>query len=445
MSVYGNAIKTHVIDPVYHRNNFRSEFRIESNAIYYPNLRLINLGVSSTAGTEEYLNGVGAYGIIKNISIQDNNQVLSQITDVGKWMNFTNYNKANSSNMDMRSNLGKSNVANVYEGKDAGATMVGAKVDAFSVRNSALGNTGTNAKNNSRGWLDLKEVLPVLKNMQSVNTNLFSNLKIVVEYQVDPNEYLKNTNAGAPTTYEPSLIIDEVIGENEKNALSSIAPINYTDIEQDRAVVAPVVCSTTDDTVKTFNQRTTFHLSGFNNKTVGRMVIMKNPLDSDTTSYKKDANESNRYGKNQSMSFLGEKFNLRVDGQTVLAGEGIDRAEQRMAMLTDTWGLCSSYPFSSSLCNAQGATDRKLRVLNGESDYSVLDYYGLFLNRPIGDLQMDFTRQGYYAKLTGQNQAERNASSALVNNNRGFNLNVYAEVYKSIVPNGKGGYSINYV
>ena len=396
MSVYGNAIKTHVIDPVYHRNNFRSEFRIESNAIYYPNLRLINLGVSSTAGTEEYLNGVGAYGIIKNISIQDNNQVLSQITDVGKWMNFTNYNKANSSNMDMRSNLGKSNVANVYEGKDAGATMVGAKVDAFSVRNSALGNTGTNAKNNSRGWLDLKEVLPVLKNMQSVNTNLFSNLKIVVEYQVDPNEYLKNTNAGAPTTYEPSLIIDEVIGENEKNALSSIAPINYTDIEQDRAVVAPVVCSTTDDTVKTFNQRTTFHLSGFNNK-------------------------------------------------TVLAGEGIDRAEQRMAMLTDTWGLCSSYPFSSSLCNAQGATDRKLRVLNGESDYSVLDYYGLFLNRPIGDLQMDFTRQGYYAKLTGQNQAERNASSALVNNNRGFNLNVYAEVYKSIVPNGKGGYSINYV
>ena len=173
---------------------------------------------------------------------------------------------------------------------------------------------------------------------------------------------------------------------------------------------------------------------------------MKNPLDADTTSYKINANESNRYGKNQSMSFLGEKLNLRVDGQTVLAGEGIDRSEQRMAMLTDTWGMCSSYPFSSSLVNAQDEnSNRSTRVLGGEKDYSVLDYYGLFLNRPIGDLQIDFTRDGYYVAVEGQNQAARNASSALINNNRGFNLNVYAEVFKSIVPNGSGGYSINYV
>ena len=160
----------------------------------------------------------------------DNNTVLDSLVDVGKWVNFLNYNNPNGSNMDMRPNLAKCNVGNCFEGRDAGAGMTGAKIDAFAVRDSSTAVIG-GAVNNSLAWLDLKEVLPVLKNinanagLKSLNTNLFKNLKVVVEFNTNLNEYMKETNDTNTATFEPRLIADEIIGVNEKNNLSGIGAL----------------------------------------------------------------------------------------------------------------------------------------------------------------------------------------------------------------------------
>lgn len=458
MSLAGNSIKTHIIDPVYNRANFKSELRFEPNRIYHPNIRLINLGIEATTGGNQYLNGTGAYGVIKNIYLMDGNQVLDQLIDVGKFITFNNVNKSNTSNMSSRPNLAKSNVGNIFEGKDAGAGMTGAKIDACSIRNSSTGAIG-GAVNNSQGWLNLKEVLPVLNAiggnnpMKALNTNVFKNLKVVIEYNIDVNEYMKETNDTNSRTFEPQLIVDEFVGQNEVASNSGVGPINYASIEHDRANIGPVAAFTfqagaADPSLPlpaTNTQRTKLHISGFNNKSVGRMLIMKNPLSSDTNSYKVTANESNRYGKNQSMSYLNEELQVSIDGSSLFPHQGITRDAQRVRMLNESWGTCSLYPLSSSLAYACDHNDLRTNfILGGAKDYSVLDYYGFYVNGPIGDLQLDFKRDGCFMKELGRTNAQNLVSTPTLPNNLGIELNIYAEVNKSIVPSGNS-YSVNYV
>jgi len=451
MSLYGNSVKTHIIDPVYNRANQRAEFRLEPNKIYHCNMRIINLGVEATTGGKEYLNGVGAYGVIKNIYLLDGNQPIDQLIDVGKYMTFKNYNNSNSSNTDKRPNLAKCDLGNIFEGKDVGGGMTGAKINSATIRKGVSGVLG-GAVNNSQAWLDLKEVFSFLSSvgenseMKSVNTNMFKSLRVVVEFHKDLDEYMKTNNDTNSATFEPRLIVDEITGAEEIAQNSGVGQVNYVSIEHDRAIVAAVPSVVSNKTARaTATQRAKLHISGFNNKTVNKMLIMKNPVSSDKKSYQASATENNRYGKNSSFTYLNEELQVSVDGASIFPVSGINRDSQRLAMLNDSWGVCSAYPFSASLCDCvDDSTLRTTLILGGEKDYSVLDYYGFKLNRTVGDLQLDFKRDGFYLQEASNTEAVDDADTLLTPNNMQIEMNIYAEVNKSIVPSGNG-YSIKYV
>ena len=164
MSIYNSSVKTHIIDPVYSRNNFRAEYRLESNTVYLTNWRLLNIGVVGTTGGKSYNGLVGALGVIKNIALYDDNQLLDQVLEAPTWLGFKAVNNKNQQSMDLESNLRKNRTGNCLSGKDAGANMIGIKLDEWEV-NAAT--TGTIAANNGhRGYLRLKETFPLLNNME---------------------------------------------------------------------------------------------------------------------------------------------------------------------------------------------------------------------------------------------------------------------------------------
>ena len=62
MSSFGNTT-TRIIDPVFDRAGFRAEFRLPPGNVYMSNMRLLNIGITSSLD-DSYNNLVGALSVI---------------------------------------------------------------------------------------------------------------------------------------------------------------------------------------------------------------------------------------------------------------------------------------------------------------------------------------------------------------------------------------------
>lgn len=447
MSIYNSSVKTHIIDPVYSRNNFRAEYRLESNTVYLTNWRLLNIGVVGTAGGKSYNGLVGALGVIKNIALYDDNQLLDQVLEAPTWLGFKAVNNKNQQSMDLESNLRKNRVGNCLSGKDAGTNMIGIKLDEWEV-NAAT--TGTIAANNGhRGYLRLKEVFPLLNNMDGgIPTTVFKNLKVVIEYSQDINDYMGTTDDTNTTTTEPVLVVDEVVGERGIQKFGNFRGVQYASIEHDRVNVPALVADAdftnlAPDTLKT----TTLNINGFDNKTVGRCLMVKTPTL--LASYK-TGNDNHRMGKLGSYAMRGEALQVRINGSSLFAGRGLTNPAQRQAMTNDSWGVCSFEPFSHlSGYSEADAVNRSGKYHGGDSDVGNLDYWGWSVNDKVQDFQIDYDRRSNYifGTATVPPDAGNKAANDVLSNASRFNqaieINLFCEVYKSIVPT-EGGYQVMY-
>ena len=438
MTYYSNQLKTHIIDPVYDRTNFRTEFRLEPESLYLCDARLVNIGATSASGGKTFNELVGCYGVIKQISLQDDSQVLDQLLEANKFLAFKQYNKPNQVSQDLSVHLTQNSIASASS-QNVGAQTV-AKIETWNVVGNA---SGTNASPyaGSLGWLSLKEVFPLLgaldtQNKGIVDTTFFKNLKVVIEYHTDPNEYMKDASDTVPQTVEPQLIIDEIIGENPLSKYKGFQGVSYKSIEHDR-VICPAVAPTA--TVTLSPQSNVFHLHGFNNKTVGRMLIIKSPT---LEANYKAGNDNIAGGKLGSHNQNGESLIVEVNGSNVFSGSGLTGDNQRLGMLHDSWGECSSYNF----CNEQAyveadAVNRNTRVKTGTLDMGILDYTGFTINGEVKDLQLKFNRNGVSQVNASSFRQDATTASPY---NTALEVNVYAEVMKNISVAGEA-YTVNYV
>lgn len=441
MSVYNQSIsKTHIIDPVYNRANFRAEYRLETETIYFSNLRLIGLGVEATTGGKGYNALCGAYGIIKQITLMDDNEVLDQLHEANRFLSFKMFNNENQKSMDMNNSIAKNAAGNAFLGLENGADSAGSKISAWEVRPSTTGVIG-GARGESRAWLDLKKALPLLGSLSALDTRQFKNLKVVVEYSTDLDDFMREADDTNTATYEAQLIADEIIDVNERKAQAWSGSVAYTSIEHD-VVSVPAVVPTGVDNTPTQSQR--FKVNGFLNKSVGRVLIQKAPL---LLATYKTGNNNHNVGKWASTSFFGEKLNLRVNGVTKLPGQGITDEASRLAVMQDAWGRSSAYPFSSGLAYEEiDGADRDVFIKTGNNDIGVLDYYGLFINDKVLDLQVDFERKGCYIYSSNPENAAADAIvTAAAVENAATDLHIFCEVYKQIVSQGDGSYLVQYV
>src|SRR5210317_1018677 len=75
MSFYTSGVTTRYIQHVTNTNRFRTEFRLNQgeDVCYFTDLRLMNLGFSSTTGPKDINSLNGLFSCIKSISLMDEN------------------------------------------------------------------------------------------------------------------------------------------------------------------------------------------------------------------------------------------------------------------------------------------------------------------------------------------------------------------------------------
>ena len=440
MSVYNSRIKTHLIKPVYDGKNLRSEFRLEPNTAYLSNMRLMDLGVVKDANQTAYNNLVGAYGVIKSIHLYDNNTLLDQQLQSNIWMAFKQVNKSNQDNLDMNSITACNDAGSKWLGFDRNLTGLGCQIAKGTYFNKP---TSTTQLNTCKGWLNLREVFPLLSSLQYLDTSIFQRLRIVIHYNSDGEDYLHSQQqAGTKSTTEPLLVVDEIVGDGKAKVMGKFKGVNFTMIEHDRVRLAPVTPTSTDPNKV---QATTFKIAGFNNKNLGRMLIVKSPIIKDRyrDSGKDNGTNIGKAGKFQSVACHREVVQLRKNGNAILTGRGLDSSAQRLAMLNDVWGQSAVPPFQNGEAYTSNiADDTVLRSLleNNNMDIGTLDYLAFDLRgEKTQDIQLDFQRNGVYVfQSTPKNNTTATDITATGNSkyNQGLDLHIFAEVDKSIVVQG---------
>tara|TARA_R110002096_G_scaffold292802_2_gene487246 strand:- start:2202 stop:3563 length:1362 start_codon:yes stop_codon:yes gene_type:complete len=452
MSIYNSRIKTHLIKPVYDGKNIRSEFRLESNTAYLSNMRLMDIGVTM-GGTDQgqYNRLCGAYGVIKSIHLYDNNTLLDQQLENNLWSAWKQVNKTNQDNLDMNFITSANNAGSIYKAQDDQGTGIGSLIGdgaRFDL------NTAPLALNTAKGWLNLKEVFPLLTSLQYLDTALFQRIRIVIHYHNNGEEFMANrqTIAAQPkTTTEPLLIVDEIVGDGKAKVMGKFNGVNYTTIEHDRVRLSAVVPTATEPNKV---QSQTFKISGFNNKNVGRMLIIKSPIAQAFYTDPATADGSNiaKGGKLQSVGCFKEIIQMRKNGNALLTGRGLESSAQRLAMVNDIWGQCSIPPFSNGIAyetdikSTDDAKERTELLQRNNKDIGSLDYVAFDLRgERVLDLQFDYQRSGVYVfnttpkDITGTDDAVTLTSKY----NQALDLHFFAEVDKSIVVQG-GKYQVLY-
>lgn len=417
MSFYTNNVYTKIYNSVFDQSKYRSEFRLDDNTLFLSNMRILNLGLTSTVGnTKRYnlVNGVGA--IIKNIYLYDGSVILDKVINFGDYSAFTAYNKSNEANSDVQKLLARNGLGFVYsrEPNDSGAAA----------KNILIRETFPNAPDIPRisqeetpmGFLNLREVFPLLKGangLKYIHTGLFKNLKVVIEYNVAGSlTSVAGETGDAATTTLPILVADCLVDPAAAAKILSEFKQQTWISNEVESIVVPASSTNGTQSVK-------FRLTGALGKTVNYMLVQK----------KGSTGLSTLYDNHASETMVNEKFQVRVNGEDILPESGVVSSAHRLALLHDTFGVCNTHTCAAELpmYNAGNFIDSAVERVGR------LDYFGCSINQKVGSLDLSYGRQ--ISTASGVPAKYRGAVT----------LNVFYGILKQIVKDNKGGYSVMYV
>jgi len=433
MALYSGSLKTHILDDVSFNQN-RVEFRFDADTMYYSNIRLVDLGVKGTATTYNPLAGV--YGCIKHIRLLDGRKELDSMRFANRYLAWNNLLSSNSHNRDYEGRLTKNEV-----GYSMGAEQIiipGCTPNAGSKTESSTIDAAGNVK--SLGSLDLRKCLPLLNKMMVLDTALFENLKVEIEFESDARNFIVSQAAADSAKVECLLIADEITDAKLQEAnRRAMGPIVWNTIDHDsflvadNKVAAAALAADTDSLVQTVSHK----VNGFDNRVVDRVVMMK--CYSDKT---KDltGNDVIGFGNMGSKVQLREKVNITKNGGRVFAGDGLEK-NAISGMLADTFGSINIAPFQDK--TAVGLDDKHTAsahqegveaksTTNQNTNTGQAAYIGFSLQDRINDLQIEYQRTNVKDTLTPQKY------------NEGLEIHLYAECSKSFVPVKGGDYLIKY-
>jgi hypothetical protein len=439
-----SGIKNVLIDSVYDRTNFRTEFRFDSNQVYLSNMRLVGLGALSNNGALgtkfNYNSLVGTYGIVKQITLYDGNETLSNMVDFNRYSAFKSFTTKNDDNNSVIKYLQQNNLGYVYTGLDVVDPADPPTLSTVSniQRLKDPGEILNTEETTGKGWLSLRDCIPFLSASQYVPTNVFKNLRLVVEYDTNSQNYAKNAQQSF-TTIEPFLIADMMVNSKvAQQMMMEYKSLSWVDVETDRVVLPSI--SPTDTSLNPV-QEVKFNVNGFNNKLVNR-VVMCNQATSEFT-FKPDnninADSYTDFSNIGSMGMLNQSLQVVVNGSNLFT-EPVDTANKRLAMVVDNYRdavMPLGYAYTASLVGSTSATSvvtNSLQILNN-TDYSVFNLGG----QRVQELVLEYKRMGQYlSTATAENQKVQRFNQQL-------NLVLYAEVQKQLVLGKNDNYVIQYV
>ena len=418
-----SGLKTSLIDAVYDRTNFRTEFRFDVDKVYLSNARLLNVGVVKVgADATAYNKLVGSYGIIKQISLMDGNETLSNMVDFNRYTAFKSFLKKNDENNSIKKFLQKNNMGFVF------TSNLGQLYP--SIENLTDDNViATTESGTEKGWLSLRECLGFLGASQYVPTNVFRNLRLVIEYDTQVSSFASNSTLPY-NTLEPLLVCDEMI--NSKVAtkmMNEYKGLSWIDVETDRMVL-PALDIPSPSTDKNPKQETSFLVNGFNGKSVNRMVMCNVPTNPATYDSSENAGYFTVYSNMGSMNQFRQSVQVQLNGSNLFT-EAINTPNKRLASLIDNFGDATMPLGYETYDGLDDLVQNSVEVL-GNTDYTCFSLGGA----RVQELVIDYARSGVYDSTI--------PTQTLGRFNQSLVLQLYGEVQKRLVMNGKGQYIIAY-
>jgi len=419
MSYYTNQINTKLIDPNVYVSNLRVEFQLPKGD-YGNRMRLMNVGLTA-AGNPSYNTYLGALASIKSVRLLNGRDELDSCRECNRYLSFKRFNKSDSKNL----GLGQQSMKNQYglcvSGTGSGADVANAvivKQTAMSLGNSNIQLT-TDEATTPKAYLDLRECLPILQSIEVLPSDLFPQLRLVIEYETDVRNLISVDNQPVTTT-RPLLACDVMEDEGLVNAMmSELNGATWSAIEHD---LTRIPANNADATQSNVNR-----LNGFNNKRMMRFFIQKCP-----TNKARNVGAANAVkdgGDLISQAFLDENFNIKINGRPKVSRNGAEYPNQRLSYLVDAYGECNSYYGSNRMGADQGST-----ITAGVLDGSKNDWYGLYVNDTIKDFELEISRT---------TKANTKGANFDVPESDGYDVHVFADIRKQLVVQG-GKYQVLY-
>jgi hypothetical protein len=416
--LYNSSITTRLIDPVFDKAKFRTEFRLQPDTVYLSNLRIAGLGVTSTPAQK--LNGlVGNVGCIKQISLYDGNQLLDQCVQTSIYEGFKSFMHPNDRNLSVNRKLNHTSLGYVASGnQDYDAGTGRPSRDDVKVRTQ-----NPDQSTDTKGWIAVSSILPFLRASLSIPTNVYKSLRLVIEWKsaTELQDMVEEDRTHALSTYEDAILIADEMNPSDArdSVMMNYQGVAYRPVEHD-SVDLPAVTGIAVNGTK--QQSTSNMIKGFNNKTLHKLLLVQTPTDK--TAYV-SGNANLGYANQGSQSLYKSKYQLRVNGANKLSRDGWSGHNQRLGQLVDTFGECNIIMGQNETFLAEGNN----YIDSGTTLMGQLDYTGLEVEERIDELIVEVDRTGVHAN-TSLNQRIR--------------LNMYGEVDKQVVMRSDGRYNVIY-
>ena len=347
--------------------------------------------------------------------------------------------KSNSSLKDLQSMLIGNARGTIFEGQDLTANGAAGRTYGKTLRPFVSAKGGNIILTSSgRASIYANEFLPILNALPYLDTSIFKNLRLVVEYSMGGGSIVRDNQAEGLTTDRPLLVVEEVVDPAQIAAvMGKMGNIVFDNVETDRNLV-PGLTTITSETL----QQTNFHVNSFNNKKVGKILIWKQ---SQLGSNGGTGGADFQNGTYDSVGLFKEGTQIRVNGQNIFAKNGINKPNKRLARLNDSWGSGSLQTFANGLAYIAPANEPRNRYLQGgNSSVGYMDWFGCDLGyQEVQDFQVEFSRTG--VACIGAGNTNVTTQTALSKYNQPYKLIMFALTQKAIVMDGKGSYDVKYL
>jgi hypothetical protein len=425
MSVHNQNIITRILDPVFDRSNFKTEYRLNGDTVYLSNMRITGMGYKKTAGGTSALNPLLGAFCMQSIQLYDGNQLLDQVLEASIWRAWKMFNNKNDELCSLEGIVSRSDYGFVATGDDS---WTGANPDRDGIQieycNQLQNFSSGESAELSQSWFSLKGFLPFLSASLYVPTNVYKNLRLVINWK-SPQQ-LKEIGADVTDDYETldecALVVDEVLdGDAKMSMMQSYQGLAWRAVEHD-GVTCPQLSPASGQTQQQNNR---FLVNGFNNKTLGKLLVVKTPLDAGAY---RSGNVNQGVGSQGSIACVDDEFQFRVNGANKLPRTGYTKTNQRLASLTDSYGDCclpsgGNYSYVPLMTAVSDATSTA--QLQGQLDYTCVE-----VQEAVRELVVEYNRLGVHGN------ADFNTT---------LRLNMFAEVHKAITMTKDGRYIVSYI
>lgn len=433
MGDYSTNLRTQSLNARVHVVNSLTEFRFDKNTMYTSALRLANVGVTCATGqTDTYNKRAGVLACIKEMSLMDGSRVLSSLRYAQDYLAFKNINATNEKIQNLHDALHSSRASNQL----VGSAEVDGGIESNTNIKPASGTTDA-----TLGYVDLRLILPILSELSSLDTSVFKNLRLVINWNAS-NLIVGNDKSNTLTVNEPLLIVDEIVGDKRQALVKSEykQPIVWNEIEHDMFVVPTGVQTGLTDTSEAV-QEVNKVINGFDNKYLSRLLMVKT-YQNKSLNYAGDGALS---GNLVSLSMFKEELNVRSKGMNIFNGDGLSNQGFKQMLLAETWGDISYMPFGALTsvgldqpgvqnANLNGVAPRSGTDNNERKNVQIgsFDYIGFQVEDVVKQLQFNYKR-------TIVKDAE-----ASLKNSMAMDVHLYGEVKKQL-SFSNGSYSVSYL